>query len=137
MINKDVVRLQEAYESVRNEAYNPADHDAGPILALGGMAIGYLVNIIWPKVKEMVRPQEERAILSAFKDPDFAEAAKNYVRQLDSTSRQRLVVLLRAKHEFMLSPVDSHEEASHKEDLISNIINTIRDNPPKEITHSL
>jgi len=28
-------------------------------------------------------------------------------------------------------------ERVRNEDLISNIINTIRDNPPKEITHSL
>jgi hypothetical protein len=125
MLNKDVVKLQEAYSKVCKEGYVP-DNDATGLLFLGGALIAYVSDVVWPAVKEFCKPEEEKYVEKALKSEKVLLAAKQFVRFPDVKNKQNLEDTLRTMDGLRNDALDGHAERQHKQDLIFKIINKLR-----------
>lgn len=126
MLDKDVERLQEAYSKVYREGYVP-DDDMTPLLFAGGALAAYIADVVWPSIKEMCKPEEQKYVERALKNDKVLKAAKQFVSYPDVNNKQNLVSTLQAMNGLENNPLDGHAERQHKSNLIFKIINKLRD----------
>lgn len=126
MLNKDVFNLQEAYSKVLKEGYVP-DNDMTGLLFAGGALAAYVSTVVWPAIKEMCKPEEQRYVENALKDKNVLLAAKQFVKYPDVKNKQNLVDVLKTMSGLRNDALDDEAAIQHKQDLIFKIINKLRD----------